>query len=280
MNDYVQDPMLPQRYIVKKKWRETYDTVTMALEPAGGDSPFPFLPGQFNMLYAFGQGEVPISISGDTKRPDLLVHTIRSVGKTTKSLCGLKRGEMLGVRGPFGTGWPVEDAKGSDVVVVAGGLGLAPLRPVIYHLLAHRSDYGNVVLLYGARTPQDLLFTKEIEKWSERSDIQVEVTVDAAKDDWHGHVGVVPVLLERARFNPALTTAMVCGPEIMMRFTIIDLLHNRNVQMERIHLSMERNMKCGLGFCGHCQLGPFFICKDGPVFRCDSLREWAGKREL
>jgi NAD(P)H-flavin reductase len=223
------------------------------------------------MLYLFGVGEVPISISGDPADRENLVHTIRAVGTVTRPMRQLKRGDILGVRGPFGSPWPVEEAKGNDVEIVAGGLGLAPLRPVRYYLLAHRERYGRIVLLYGARTPQDLLYQRSLDQWRGRSRIEVAYTVDAAATDWRGYVGVVTTLVPRARIDPAKATAMICGPEVMMRYVILEL-QKCGVATENIFISMERNMKCAIGFCGHCQFGPTFICKDGPVFRYDRIR--------
>lgn len=273
------DPLLPVPFRVLKVRRETADTFTLTLDAAAGDQGFLFAPGQFNMLYAFGIGESPISISGDPERPETLVHTVRAVGPVTKAICGLKKGEVLGVRGPFGAPWPVAAATGQDVLVIAGGLGLAPLRPAVYHLLSRRRDYGNLELIYGVRTPEDLLYYKELESWRGRFDFRVHVTVDAARGEWRGSVGVVPHLIAHARFDPVNTLAMVCGPGVMMRFTVQELLAH-GLKTENIYLSMERNMKCGLGLCGHCQLGPFFVCKDGPVFRYDRIKDWFLTREV
>jgi len=271
-------PTLPHLWRVSKVKRETPDTKTLELEPVNRELWY-FQPGQFNMLYVFGVGEVPISISGDPANPHRLIHTIRDVGAVTHHLCSLKPGEVIGVRGPFGSGWPIQDAEGSDVVIVAGGIGLAPLRPVIYHVLAHRGKYGNVVLLYGARSPKDLLYLKELEHWRGRFDLQVEVTVDVAEAEWYGHVGVVTTLIPRAEFDPSETTAFICGPEIMMRFTV-QALEERGVPHETIYLSMERNMKCAIGLCGHCQFGPTFVCKDGPVFPFHKIARWFRIREV
>jgi len=271
-------PMTPTRWRVLRRRRETHDTCTLELEPLDTDG-MAFRPGQFNMLYVFGIGEVPISISGDPAQPDRLVHTIRAVGPVSTALCARKAGDVIGVRGPFGSAWPVEAAEGYDVVVMAGGIGLAPLRPAIYHLLQHRGHYGNLVLLYGARTPRDLLYVRELERWRGRFDVQVEVTVDHAGAGWFGHVGVVTTLLPRAHFDPEETIAFVCGPEIMMRFAAKALME-RGVAPERIYLSMERNMKCAIGLCGHCQFGPVFICKDGPVFDFARVARLLTIREL
>ena len=273
------EPMLPTPYRVLKVSRETGDTFTLTLAPPQGAPGFPFAPGQFNMLYIFGVGEVPISISGDPDRPETLVHTVRAVGAVSRAICGLKKGDTLGVRGPFGAPWPVAAAPGLDVLVIAGGLGLAPLRPAVYHLLARRPEYGNLELIYGSRTPEDMVFRRELERWRGRFDFRVHVTVDSAGPDWRGNVGVVPTFISRARFDPEQTMALVCGPGVMMRFTVQELL-SRGLKMENIYVSLERNMKCGLGLCGHCQLGSYFVCKDGPVFSYDRVRDWFQMREV
>jgi NAD(P)H-flavin reductase len=201
------------------------------------------------------------------------------VGTVTRTMRQLRVGDTLGVRGPFGNPWPVEEAFGSDLVIVAGGIGLAPLRPVLYRLLAQREKFGKVVLLYGTRSPEDILFRRELEQWRASFELDVHVTVDRAVGRWRGNVGVVTTLIPRAAFDPLSTLAMVCGPEVMMRFTALELL-KRGVAREHIYLSMERNMKCGIGLCGHCQFGPTFVCKDGPVFRYDRIEAFFGKREL
>jgi NAD(P)H-flavin reductase len=259
----------PAPFRVAARRRETHDTWTLELDPG-----LPTRPGQFTMLYAFGIGEVPISVSGAPDGP--LVHTVRAVGAVTEAVC---RADVLGVRGPFGNSWPVEEAAGGDVVVVAGGIGLAPLRPAVYHVLGRRGDYGGLTLLYGSRTPEDLLYRGELEAWRTRSDLELDVTVDAAGGDWQGKVGVVPKLIATAPFDPASTTAFVCGPEIMMRFSAEALLE-RGVPRDRIFASMERNMRCGVGHCGHCQLGPTLICRDGPVYSWAELERVLGVREL
>jgi len=272
------EPMRPRPFVIRQVARETKDTFSLGFAPVGGGN-LRFGPGQFNMLYVFGVGEVPISISGDPARPEVLVHTIRAVGAVTRALQKLRRGDVVGVRGPFGSAWPVEQAHGHDVVIAAGGIGLAPLRPALYDLLRHRGQYGRVVLLYGARTPDDLLYRRELREWRSRFDVEVEVTVDRATIDWQGAVGVVTKLIGRSPFDPGSTMAFVCGPEVMIRFTIM-ALQQRGVDDPSIFLSMERNMKCGVGLCGHCQFGPFFICKDGPVFRYDQVRPLFGLREV
>jgi NAD(P)H-flavin reductase len=273
------DAMLTHVYRVERVQDETYDTFTLELKPKNGSGVTSFAPGQFNMLYVFGVGEVPISISGDPTKPRKLIHTTRAVGAVTKAMRKLNRGDELGVRGPFGTSWPIEEAKGCDVVIVAGGIGMAPLRPSVYQLLSQRQEYGKLILLYGARTPGDLLYQEEMQRLRGRSDLQLDITVDRALRLWRGNVGVVTTLIPKASFDPTSTIAMVCGPEIMMRFTVAEL-QKRGVGEEKIYISMERNMKCGFGSCGHCQFGPFFVCKDGPVFRYDRVKYFLGKAEV
>jgi len=273
------DPMLPDLFQIEHVRRELSDTFTLTLSAGDGRTDFQFQPGQFNMLYQFGVGEVPISISGDPEQSGKLIHTIRAVGSVTDAMAKLKKGDVIGLRGPFGKPWPVAEMQGQDIVIITGGIGLAPLRPAIYHILANRKKYGTLVLLYGARTPGDILYRNELEKWRGRFDMCVEVTVDNAGRDWSGNVGVVPNLVSRARFDPLNTTAMVCGPEIMMHYAI-KALNGADVENEQIYVSMERNMKCAVGFCGHCQYGHNFVCKDGPVFRFDQISKIFSVREV
>ena len=268
----VAEPMMVKPYAIHRVVRETFDTFSLELSPKSGRDSYKFAPGQFNMLYVYGVGEVPISISGDPTKEDPLVHTTRAVGTVTKVMKDLKVGDTIGVRGPYGSAWPVKEAEGYDVVIVAGGIGLAPLRPVIYSILHNRNKYGKIVLLYGTRTPEDMLYRKQLEKWRSRFDLETYLTVDRATGTWRGNVGVVTTLIGRAPFDPLHCVAMVCGPEIMMRFTVLELL-KRGVTEDKMYISMERNMKCGIGMCGHCQLGSSFVCKDGPVYRFDGVRD-------
>jgi NAD(P)H-flavin reductase len=278
-NGDVRDPMLPNPYRVEGVLRETRDTFTFSLEAVDGP-PLPrFAPGQFSMLYVFGVGELPISISGDPEQPRL-VYTVRSVGPATQALVSRRPGDSLGVRGPFGTAWPLVEARGKDVLIVAGGIGLAPLRPAIYQILRHRDDYVRLILLYGARSPHDLLYRKELNSWSRSPDTQVLATVDYGGVNWRGRVGVVTTLFRHLRLHPDRTVVLVCGPELMMHYVIADLTQNRGVPASDVYLSMERNMKCAVGFCGHCQYGPHFICKDGPVFSYNTLRSLLERHEL
>jgi NAD(P)H-flavin reductase len=268
---------LPVSLRVDSSRRETDDTWTLALD-AGPDG-FPFRPGQFTMLYEFGTGEVPISVSGDPARPESLVHTVRAVGAVTSSICAVREGDSLGVRGPFGRGWPVDDAVGQDLVLVAGGLGLAPLRPALYAALGARERFRRLVLLYGGRDPASLLFRAELDRWHQADEVECMTTVDVAGKDWRGRVGVVPALVERADLDPSRTIALACGPEVMMRFTV-DALLDGGVDPTRIYVSLERNMRCAVGHCGHCQLGGTFVCRDGPVFSWQEIEPFLAVREL
>jgi NAD(P)H-flavin reductase len=270
------DPMAPVAHEVIDRWDEIHDTFTLVLRPAVVSG---FRPGQFNMLYPLGIGESAISISGDPDDAEHLVHTIRRVGAVTEALARLEPGDRVGVRGPFGSWWPVDETDGGDLVFVAGGIGLAPLRPAIYRAGAIRDRFDRVVVVVGARTPGDLLYVEEMRQWGARFEMQVEVTVDSPDDDWHGPVGVVTRLIPALELDPGRATAMVCGPEIMMRFAADDLV-GVGVPEGRVFVSMERNMKCAVGFCGHCQFGPFFVCREGPVFGYDTVRRLMTVKEV
>ena len=270
-------PMVPEQFTLAAKRRHTADTWTLELEPpAGGRARF--APGQFTMLAAFGSGEVPISISGDPGDDGRLVQTVRAVGPATRAICNAREGDALQVRGPFGRPWPLANLAGADVLVLAGGIGLPPLRPAILALLADRPRYGRLSLLYGSRSPDQLLYPQEIERWS-AGGLEVELTVDSGGPEWLGHVGVVPRLVHRAELDPRATVAMLCGPEVMIRFAVVALLE-RGIGAERVYVSMERNMQCGIGHCGHCQLGPTLVCRDGPVYAWSDLERWLAIREL
>lgn len=272
------DPMLPRPFRVVGHHLDTDDTVTLSLEPLDG-TPLEFSSGQFTMMHAYGVGEVPISISGDPTWPGPLVHTIRDVGNVTHALVGSGVGAVVGVRGPYGHGWDVSDGAGGDVLLAAGGIGLAPLRPVLWEIADRRSDYNRVVLLYGARSPSEVLFGADLERWAEESGIEIEVTVDYAPPTWQGRVGPVTKLISRAGFDPHHTLALVCGPEIMMTLSTQALV-SRGVAPDRVRLSMERNMACGVGLCGHCQLRDLFICVDGPVLPYTALADLLDVWEL
>lgn len=256
-------PMVPSRYRVTERRQETSDSYTLALEPIDAAIAEPE-PGQFTMLYAFGIGEAPISVSGCPRREGALLHTIRAVGATTRALCRLEPGGVVGVRGPFGIGWNVPQAEGSDVLIVGGGIGIAPLRPVVRDVLEDRDRYGQVAVVLGTRTPADLLYATEIAQWMSRTDAHVDVTADAAPRGWTGHVGMVTELLGDAPVALDRTTAFLCGPEVMIR-VVAHALVDAGADPDRIMVSLERNMHCAIRQCGHCQLGPLFICADGPV---------------
>jgi NAD(P)H-flavin reductase len=272
------EPMLTVPFRVRKNRKETADTRTLELVSSNAEAVPAWRPGQFMMLYVFGAGEIPISISGDPGRREAFIHTVRAVGPVSRAICEAKTGSAIGVRGPFGAGWPIDEYEQHDIVIVAGGIGLAPLRPVLYRIVARRRKYGRVFLLVGARTPDILLYRREMDRWG-KAGIDVRVTVDAAVPGWPGPVGPVTTLIPRIEYDASRAAAFVVGPEIMMRF-VAEALMQRGLRSERLYVSMERNMKCAAGFCGHCQLGPAFICKDGPVFAYSQLAHWLSIRNL
>ncbi len=268
------NPLLPESAVVLKTKQQTYDTITFTMALTGErQTKYRFQPGQFNMVSLFGIGEAPISISSEPERENSFDHTVRIVGNLTGALRQLEAGDLVGVRGPYGSGWPVDEAVGKDVLVVAGGIGLAPLRPVITHILANRPHYGKLEILYGARTPQDLLYTDEYESWRSALDCTVSATVDTVpeKQEWDGHVGVVTTLYKEMKTRPNNSVVMMCGPHIMMKFGIIGL-EKDGFSPDNLYVSLERRMKCGVGMCGHCQTGPVHVCKDGPVFQYSRLQ--------
>jgi NAD(P)H-flavin reductase len=250
--------LVPTWTTVAATRRETADTVTITVE-----SDRSFEPGQFDMLTAFGIGEAPISHSGHPLIPGIHEHTIRSVGAITAALSSLGPGDRIGIRGPYGRGWPLDWMRGRDVVIIAGGIGLAPLRPLLLSIESDPGAFRRVVLLVGARTPSDIPFRADLARWQASSAIDVYVTVDRAEPGWEGSVGVVTTLLRPAHVD-AGSIAAVCGPEVMMRFAASDLI-DLGLPADQIHVSLERNMECGIGLCGHCQVGPDFLCWKGPV---------------
>lgn len=272
-------PYAPSPYVVRRRSAETSDTVTLVLAAAAGRPVQRFRPGQFNMLYAFGVGEAAVSISGDPEDAAQLVHTVRSVGKVTSALAGLPPGATVGVRGPYGSAWPLDAARRKDVIVIAGGLGLPPLRGVLLELFRHRDRYDRLEIIYGARTPKDLVYYPEIQAWRNLPEVRFQVTVDAAGRDWYGDVGLVTQRIPDSRFDPKNTIAFLCGPEVMMRNSA-KALEERGVPDDSLFLSLERNMKCAVAQCGHCQMGPAFVCRDGPVFRYRDVRRYLATREV
>ncbi|MEU3191807.1 FAD/NAD(P)-binding protein [Streptomyces sp. NPDC006992] len=262
----------PLPYRVVGNRAESTDTRTLELEPVG-EVLTGFRPGRFAMLYAFGVGEIPVSVAG--LRDGVLTHTVRGVGAVSRALCAMRPGEQVGVRGPFGTEWDLPSADG-DLLVVAGGIGLAPLRPLVRAALSEPEAHGRLNVLIGARTPQDLLYRDELAVWGRP---YCGVTVDRPAPGWEGEVGVVTALLDQASFTPQDTTAFLCGPEVMIRATARELRH-RGVPAQRIRVSLERNMHCATGHCGHCQLGPLLLCRDGPVVGYDRAEPLLAVREL
>ena len=261
----VRDAMLPLPARVVWRREEAPGVVTFAL-PAEATTPRA-RPGQFDMLYAYAVGEIPVSVSGVPDGDGLLLHTVRNVGATSRAVCGLREGDAVGVRGPVGAGWDVEAHEGHDVVVVAGGIGLAPLRPVIVHVLRNRERYGRLRVVIGARTPGEHIFRDDVAAWR-RQGVEVHRTVDRAGAGWDEAVGLVTQPLRRMWLDAPRTVAMICGPEVMMRAAARMLL-DTGVAPQRVRISLERNMHCGVGLCGHCQLGPLFVCTDGPVIGWD-----------
>lgn len=272
------DPMVPRTFRIERRVSEVDGCFTLTLKATDG-RPLAFKPGQFNMLYVFGVGEVAISVSGDCRDLNTLTHTIREVGTVTRAMARLGVGEVIGVRGPFGNPWPIETAYGNDLLFVTGTVGLAPLRPLIYEVLNRREHFGKVIICYGSRGTHDILYEKQLHQWRGRFDLQVHVTVHSAPSGYRGRVGSVANLVKIARFDPDHTTAYVCRSETMTR-PAVQALHDRGVTSDRIYVTLERNMKCGVGFCGHCQMGPSFMCKDGPVYRYDTIEDIFTVREL
>lgn len=271
--------MHPVRYRVTNRVEENRDSATLVLSPVGEALPPP-RPGEFMMMYAFGVGEVAISVSGvPTARDDAITHTVRAVGAVSRALHDAQPGTEIGLRGPFGTRWGVDTAVGRDLVIVAGGVGLAPLRPVVLAALADRERFGRVTLIAGARSRDDFLFQGELADWARRTDIDVHVTVDVPVQGWPGEVGFVTEPLRRLAVRPADTIGFLCGPEVMMSNAARELLRKGLAQTD-IRVSLERNMQCGIGWCGHCQLGPLLLCRDGPVVGYDIAEPLLRVKEL
>ncbi len=278
MAESVSNPYLIQPATIVEKIREADDIDTYRLQFVDEQvrRSYRFSAGQFNMVYLFGVGEVAISIVSDPDEPDSLDHTIRAVGRVTKAIAGLKIGDVLGIRGPFGQGWPLADIRGKDIVVVTGGLGCAPVVGAIEYIFRRRSDFGAVRILHGVKSPHDLLYHERFETWRQHPDTKVYLTSDRADKNWQYHVGVVTELFHEVRLDPARTAVLMCGPEIMMRLGA-PILIDRGIPAASVYVSLERHMECGIGLCGHCQMGPYFLCKDGPVMRYDRVVQWLGR---
>ena len=274
----MENPYLPAEAEILGVKRQTYDTKTfrMAFRDRGRQREFEFKPGQFNVVGVFGVGEAPFSLCSDPFDKSAFEHTIRNVGMVTGFLDSLEKGATVFVRGPYGEGWPVVEARGKNVLIVAGGIGIPPLRPVLYQIRRKRGEFGEVEILYGARTPRDLIFTDEFEDFRKIGDLSLTVDTVPPGVEWEHNVGVVTTLFDRMKSKPKDTVVMTCGPEIMMHFVILGLL-KLGFEADQIHVSMERRMKCGVGKCGHCQIGPKFVCRDGPIFRYSCAKDLPDK---
>ncbi|MCC6446717.1 MAG: FAD/NAD(P)-binding protein [Armatimonadetes bacterium] len=274
-----ENPHIPDGAVIQGIKAQTYDTTTYTLsfrDPAVRDR-YRFVPGQFNMMTLFGIGEAPISMSSDPTCQESFDHTVRAVGSVTRALTRMGVGDVVGLRGPFGNQWPVKEAEGKDILIVAGGIGLAPLRPFIMHVFASRPRYGKLEIFYGARTPSDLLFTDEFAAWQSQPGTRMLFSVDKVPEGgvWDRTVGVVTVLFEEMQTRPGGAVALICGPEVMMKFAAFSAM-GAGFAPEQIYLSLERRMQCGVCLCGHCQIGSKYVCKDGPVFNYDEIKQVFG----
>lgn len=273
INPYV---IHPATIVEKIRESEDINTYRLQLVDEGTRRLYRFQAGQFNMVYQFGVGEVAISIVSDPDEPQILDHTIRTVGRVTKAIADLEPGEALGIRGPFGEGWPLEEAKGRNIVIVTGGLGCAPVVGAIEYIFRRRTQYGSIKILHGVKTPHDLLYRERFDHWRRAPDTEVLLTSDQPDKTWSYHIGVVTELFEQVSIDPKKSTVMMCGPEIMMRLGV-PILMRRGIPATAVYVSLERHMECGIGLCGHCQMGPYFLCKDGPVMRYDRVEQWLGR---
>jgi len=271
----MRDPYLPEKAAIEKIRRETVDTKTYTVRLLNEQrrAEFSVEPGQFIMVSLLGIGEAPFSLSSSPNSDGAFDTTIRAVGNITSTLDRLEVGAAIGVRGPYGRGWPIESARGKDVLIIAGGIGLPPLRPVITKIAEERRDYGRLEILYGARTPDQMIFPYEYDDWRKIKETRLELTVDSVPPStaWQHKVGVVTTLFSEMETSPENSLVMTCGPEIMMRFVVRGLLAKK-FSPDQIYVSLERRMKCGIAQCGHCQIGPKYVCKDGPIFRLSEIQ--------
>jgi NAD(P)H-flavin reductase len=273
------DPHLPRSAIIDQRIQEspTIFTLRMQFEDGGAQRAFEFLPGQFNMVTMFGTGEIPISIVNDPEDNSFFDHTIRVVGRVSRGMSKLQPGDRVGIRGPFGRGWPMQDAVGRDVLLVTGGLGCAPLVSVIRYLMKRRDKFGHIHILQGVKHANDLIWREQYDAWSKEPDVNVLLAADVATKEWHGQQGMVTELIGQLNLRTGRIIAMLCGPELMMMAAIANL-RSLGVSDNRLWFSMERNMQCGIGQCGHCQIGPKFVCRDGPVFCYSELADFLGAK--
>ncbi len=270
------DPLQPEPFRIVDNWAETHDVFTLSIAPLKKRK-FTFTPGQYHMINAFGVGESPMSICSHPDNPGEILHTIRAVGSVTRKLKNLAKDDIIGIRGPFGNPWPMEQLKDKSVLLIAGGIGLAPLRPVVYSLLSQRKNYKTITLIYGARSPDDIIYENELKSWAKA--FSVVLTVDHVNKAWNHSIGVVTQFIPFAVKDPDNTMALICGPEVMMRFCYHSLI-DQGITRDNIYLSLERNMHCAIGHCGHCQWGPYFICQDGPVLNFKAIEPFFFKKEL
>ncbi|MCD6248604.1 MAG: FAD/NAD(P)-binding protein [Hadesarchaea archaeon] len=272
----MKNPYLPELAVIRRVKEETPDTKTFRISFKNGEM-FNYAPGQFVELTVFGYGEFPTSISSSPlSAKDYFESTVKCVGNVTAGLHRLPEGSIIGVRGPFGNGFPVEEMKGKNLLFVAGGIGLAPIRSLIHYAMENRKDYGTLKLLYGSRSPADLVFKDDIilnEEEAEKRGLEILLTVDKGGEGWKGNVGVVTTLFEKTDITPENTVVAICGPSIMMKFVVEELL-KRRFKGDQLLLSLERMMSCGMGMCGHCMIGSKYVCQDGPVFTYEETREW------
>ncbi|WP_133130773.1 FAD/NAD(P)-binding protein [Legionella yabuuchiae] len=273
----MKDPYLPLTAQIIERKQESPTIVTLNTQFVDPPSRFQFSPGQFNMLYLYGVGEVPISIASDPAEDNFLSHTIRTVGRVTKAMNTLKENDTIGIRGPYGRGWPVDRAKGRDVLIITGGLGCAPTVSLVRYILARRKYFGSLKILQGVKHSEDFIYRKQYKTWQEASDTEVHIAADQARSNWAWHKGYVTDLIDTLILNPKKTIVMMCGPEMMMR-AAVKTLRNKLISEDDIYLSMERNMECAIGHCGHCQYGGLFICKDGPVFSYPEVKALFNKK--
>ena len=273
------DPYLPQVAQIIERRQETADIFTLGLRLSDEKvhQAYQFQPGQFNMLYLYGVGEVAISIASDPQNKELYYHTIHQVGSVTRGLAQLREGDYLGLRGPYGVGWPLQQAVGQDIVVITGGLGCAPSVSAIHYIVKRRAQFGKLMILQGVKHSHDLLFRQQYEQWSQLPNTQVWLAANQSGSHWPWLTGYVTQFIPNLQFDTERAVVMMCGPEAMMRAAIAPLIQI-GLTDEKIYINMERNMECGLGHCGHCQFGGQFVCKNGPVFCYPVIKNLFGRK--
>lgn len=273
------DPHLPHVAVIDERTQESSNIFTLRLqyEDTGLQDAFEFAPGQFNMVTLFGVGEIPISIVNDPLDSHFFDHTIRVVGRVSEGMSRLQPGDRVGIRGPFGRGWPMERIKGQDVLLITGGLGCAPLVSVIRYLIRRREDYGHIHILQGVKHSNDLIWREQYDEWAKIRDVHIMLAADVASKGWSGQQGMVTELIDQISLRSQRTVVLLCGPELMM-LAAVAALREQGIPDSQIWFSMERNMQCGIGQCGHCQVGPKFVCRDGPVFCYSELADFFGAK--